>query len=188
MKSDDEQGGTVTNTFTISVNDVNEAPVIANGDSVTVTMSEDGSPIGLTLNASDVENDTLTWTISSAAAHGTASVSGTGLSKDISYIPEANYNGSDSFVVTVMDGKGGEDSITINVTVTPVNDAPTTITLSNNSVGENKPAGTTVGTFNTTDIDSNSFTYSLVGEGNDNASFTIEGNTLKTAASFDAEK
>ena len=48
--------------------------------------------------------------------------------------------------------------------------------------------GTTVGTLSTTDPDvGNTFTYTLVsGAGSaDNASFTISGNVLKTAAVFD---
>ena len=71
-----------------------------------------------------------------------------------------------------------------------LNKSPTDITLSNNSVNENLASGTTVGTFTTTDTDSgDTFTYSLVsGAGStDNGSFTIEGNTLKTNASFDYE-
>ena len=76
------------------------------------------------------------------------------------------------------------------ITVTPVNDAPTDIALSNSSVAENSASGTTVGTFSSTDVDTgDTFTYSLVtGTGStDNASFTISGNTLKTAASFNYE-
>jgi VCBS repeat-containing protein len=42
----------------------------------------------------------------------------------VSYIPDANYNGTDSFVVTVSDGNEGTDNITVNVTITAVNDAP----------------------------------------------------------------
>ncbi len=70
------------------------------------------------------------------------------------------------------------------------NHAPSDITLSNTSVAENQPSGTAVGTFSTTDPDSgNTFTYSLVSGtgGTDNGSFTIAGNTLKTAAIFDYE-
>ena len=176
-------------TVSLTINPVNDAPVIAGGDSVSVTMSEDGSPdpFALTLNASDVDSSTLTWSVSSGAAHGTASVSGTGASKEVAYSPEADYNGSDKFVVKVVDGKGGEDSITVNVTAMPVDDAPTALTLSNDSVDENKPIGTVVGTFSTTDIDSTSFTYSPIDGTNDNASFTIEGNVLKTAKEFDFE-
>jgi methionine-rich copper-binding protein CopC len=70
------------------------------------------------------------------------------------------------------------------------NQAPTDINLSNSSVDENQPSGTTVGTLSTTDPDAgDTFTYSLVsGTGDtDNGSFTITGDTLKTNAVFDFE-
>ena len=72
-----------------------------------------------------------------------------------------------------------------------VNQAPTDIALSPGSVAENELAGTSVGTFSTTDPDTgDTFTYTFVsGTGDaDNASFTIDaGGNLKTAASFDFE-
>ena len=66
---------------------------------------------------------------------------------------------------------------------------PTNIALSNASVNEHQAAGATVGTFSATDPDSGETdTYTLVSEPGgrqDNASsFTISGNTLKTAANF----
>lgn len=67
---------------------------------------------------------------------------------------------------------------------------PIDISLSNSTVNKNEPEGTIVGTFNTVDPDTGStFTYTLVsGDGStNNASFSITGNTLKTAASFDYE-
>ena len=70
------------------------------------------------------------------------------------------------------------------------NSAPTDIALSASSVPENQPAGTTVGTFSTADPNTgDTFTYSLAsGTGDtDNAQFTIVGNQLQTAASFDFE-
>jgi glucuronoarabinoxylan endo-1,4-beta-xylanase len=68
--------------------------------------------------------------------------------------------------------------------------APTNILLSNASVAENLPVGTVVGTLSALDPDAGSiFTYSLVsGTGStDNNSFTVAGNTLQTAATFDYE-
>jgi Ca2+-binding RTX toxin-like protein len=76
------------------------------------------------------------------------------------------------------------------ISVTDQNDAPTDIGLSGTSVAENQPTGTAVGTFSSSDPDAgNTFTYALVsGSGDtDNASFTIDGNSLKSAASFDFE-
>lgn len=136
--------GTLTLTFTLTdpvgnvgigvtdtiVKQYNDAPVITEGDSIAVAMSEDGTPtaFSLTLNATDPESETITWSISGNAANGTASASGTGNSKVINYAPNANYNGSDSFVVEITDNNALDpltDTITVNVTITAVNDLPT---------------------------------------------------------------
>jgi YDG domain/MBG domain (YGX type)/S-layer homology domain len=70
------------------------------------------------------------------------------------------------------------------LTVNAVGNAPTDISLSNSSINENLAAGTVVGTFSTTDPDAgDTFTYSFCG-GADDASFTITGNSLKSAAVF----
>ncbi|MFN6105816.1 MAG: PKD domain-containing protein, partial [Planctomycetaceae bacterium] len=69
-----------------------------------------------------------------------------------------------------------------------VHRVPTDLTLSSQKVGQQLPVGTVVGTFSTTDPNANdTFTYSLVtGNGSDdNASFTIVGDALKTAEVFD---
>jgi methionine-rich copper-binding protein CopC len=70
------------------------------------------------------------------------------------------------------------------------NQAPTDLALSPASVNENEPSGTAVGSLSTTDPDAgDSFTYTLVtGTGSDdNGSFTIDGDTLKTDEVFDFE-
>jgi len=106
----------------------NHLPVITEGnDALPITMSEDSTPtaFSLTLNATDADGDTLTWSISSPATKGTATASGTGASKSIGYTPNANYHGGDSFTVKIDDGAGGTDQITINVTIIPVPDLPT---------------------------------------------------------------
>ena len=112
--------------FTTESAPANNAPVIAESDPQTVDMSEDGLPTAfiLTLHATDPDvSDTLTWSISSGATHGTARTSGTGTSKIIDYTPDADYNGTDSFVVQVSDGNGGTDTLTVNVNIAAVNDA-----------------------------------------------------------------
>lgn len=71
------------------------------------------------------------------------------------------------------------------------NQAPTDITLSANTVVENKAVGTSIGTFSSADPDfSNTFSYSLVAGVGDtgNSQFTIDlAGTLQTAASFNFE-
>ena len=70
------------------------------------------------------------------------------------------------------------------------NHAPGDMALSSSSVAENQPAGTPVGTLSATDPDlAESFTFTLVsGSGDDdNAAFDIDGATVVTATTFDAE-
>src|SRR5690606_35318319 len=116
---------TATQNFSITVTPVNNAPVICEGSSTSVSMTEDGTPtaFALTLNATDADSATLTWSMATAASNGTAVATGTGNSKAISYTPAADFNGSDSFVVRVSDGTLSDD-ITVNVTVQAVNDLP----------------------------------------------------------------
>ncbi|MEZ4662987.1 MAG: Ig-like domain-containing protein [Caldilineaceae bacterium] len=70
------------------------------------------------------------------------------------------------------------------------NATPTDITLAPSSVNENEASGATVGTLTTTDPDAgDTHTYTLMaGTGDaDNGSFTIVGDQLQTAASFNFE-
>ena len=70
------------------------------------------------------------------------------------------------------------------------NNAPTGISLSAATVAENDAVGATIGTLSTTDADAgDTFTYERVtGTGStDNGSFTIAGNKLQAAASFNFE-
>ena len=82
-------------------------PVITG--STAIVMSEDSSPtpFSLTLNVTDDDPGTLTWSIQTAAGDGTASVSGTGASQAITYNPTANFNGVDNFTVRVTNGTTG---------------------------------------------------------------------------------
>ena len=78
----------------------------------------------LTLNATDIDNSgaELTWSVQSAPVNGVAAMSGTGNSQSLTYTGNADFNGTDSFVVAVSDGDL-TDTITVNVTVAAVNDA-----------------------------------------------------------------
>jgi len=119
---------TDTASVSITVTPVNDAPVISEGATVSVTVSEDGTPVpfDLTLNAGDVESDPLTWSILTHPAHGTAGASGMAISITVDYTPTADYFGPDVFMIQVSDG-GLTDTISVSVTVAPVNDAPVAV-------------------------------------------------------------
>ena len=78
----------------------------------------------------------------------------------------------------------------VNGTLTIPPGTPTSIALAQSMVLENQTSGTTVGSLTSTSPDPNaSFTYSLVaGNGSaDNSKFSIQGNSVRTLASFDYE-
>src|SRR6185503_18797075 len=116
-------------------------------------------------------------------------VSGSGSTRTLNITPAPNQSGTSTITVTVTSGTESM-SDTFVLTVTPINDAPTDISLSNNNVADNSPSNTLVGTFTTTDPDAvETFTYTLVsGSGSiDNASFSISGDQLRTASTVDFE-
>jgi len=102
------------------------APVLTEGDSVSAAMDEDGYPeaFSLTLHATDADGDAIAWSIAEPAGNGTAGVTGNGTSATVQYAPKLNWHGGDSFAVAVTDGVDGTDTVTVNVTVRSVNDAP----------------------------------------------------------------
>jgi parallel beta-helix repeat protein len=173
-KANDTHVDSNTAGVTVTVTAVNDAPVITEGASTGVTMSEDGSPLAfsLTLHGTDVEGNTLTWSISSGASHGIATATGSGSAKAISYTPNANFNGSDSFVVQVSDGLGGTDTINVNVTIQPVNDAPTCSSIplmtDEDVTGETAPF--------CTDVDGTPLTYSIVSGTSHGTALVVSGN------------
>jgi hypothetical protein len=113
---DDGHGGTDVGTVSITVTPVNDPPV---AEDQSVTTSED-APLTVTLTGSDVENDLLTFTIDTSPTDGALS----GSVPNLTYIPDAGFEGTDSFLFMVDDGKGGSDLGTILITVTAINDPP----------------------------------------------------------------
>ncbi|TMP05576.1 hypothetical protein CWC11_09600 [Pseudoalteromonas sp. S3178] len=103
--------------LTITVTPVNDAPV-ANTD--TATILEDASPTSINVlsNDTDAEADSLTITTVSANI-GSAVVVG----DQVQYTPEADDNGTAIVTYTVSDGDAATSG-TLNITITPVNDAP----------------------------------------------------------------
>ena len=115
----DGQGGTNTATVTVTINAVNDAPVAADdSESVDEDVSVD---IAVLDNDSDVDGDTLTISDPGDPSNGTVVINVAG---GLTYTPDANFNGSDSFTYTISDGNGGTDTATVSITVNPVNDAP----------------------------------------------------------------
>ena len=126
-----------TATVEVTVTPVNDAPVTVD-DTATV---DEGGTIDITAstllaNDSDAEDDTLSITAVGSAVNGTVT-----LSEDkatVTYAHDGSETTSGSFTYTVSDG-GASDTATVKVTVTPVNDAPGTPTLTNQTAITGQP-------------------------------------------------
>jgi VCBS repeat-containing protein len=103
-------------TVTITVNAVNDSPV---ADDQSVSTDED-TAVGITLTASDVDGDPLTYSIVSGPLNGALS----GTPPSVTYTPNADFNGGDSFTFQANDGSADSNVATVSITVNPVNDPP----------------------------------------------------------------
>ncbi|MEC7824717.1 MAG: cadherin-like domain-containing protein [Pseudomonadota bacterium] len=131
----------------------NKAPAFSQS-SFAATVSEDESVTG-TLSASDPDsNDTLNFTLASAASNGVFELNGNG---SYTYTPNGDFFGEDSVTVTVSDGKLS-DTATVTFTVTNVNDAPV-VGTSQVTVSSQ---GTTTGSIEITDADGDDITITVI--------------------------
>jgi uncharacterized repeat protein (TIGR03803 family)/VCBS repeat-containing protein len=112
FKTNDGTADSNTATVSITVTSVNDPPVVINQ---TASTAEDtAKPI--TLTASDVDGDALTFSIVTGPSHGTLS----GSAPNVTYTPATKYNGPDSFTFTANDGTVDSNVASVNVTVSPV--------------------------------------------------------------------
>ncbi|UWR25066.1 tandem-95 repeat protein [Sulfitobacter sp. S223] len=119
---EDGNGGTAdTATVTVSILEApNQQPVAV--DDIVAT-DEDTSII---FNPADNDTDGNGDTVVVAAiltdpTNGAAVLNTDGT---VTYTPDADFNGTDTFEVSVVDGNGGSDSGLVTVNVAPVNDGP----------------------------------------------------------------
>ena len=84
-----------------------------------ITTLEDNN-VSLQLQVNDYGNKPLNYTIITQPLHGTLS----GVGSKWIYTPNPNYNGSDSFTFKANNGLLDSNIATVNIAITPVNDAP----------------------------------------------------------------
>lgn len=187
-----DQGGlTFEEARTVTVTNVNETPYGLTLSNNTINEnSVTGTTIG-TFTGLDVDaNETFTYALTGTGNDNSSfTLSSAGVLKSAEVF---NYEVKNSYSieVTVTDSGNNTYTDTFTISVLNVNETPTNIGLSNTSIDENVPTGTTVGTFSTTDPDaSNTFTYTLVNGTGDtnNASFFIDGSVLKSNQVFNYE-
>lgn len=100
----------------------NSAPDVI--DDVAITDEDNAIGIDVLSNDSDEEDNALSITDLSNPAGGSATLDGT----TVTYTPDSDFNGIDTFTYTVGDGIS-ESTGTVTVTVNAVNDPPTEATI-----------------------------------------------------------
>jgi predicted extracellular nuclease len=99
---------------------LNTAPVAVND---TATTNENTAVnINVLSNDSDVNGDALQLSLLSNPVNGTAVINDNGTASDfaddfITYTPNTDYVGSDSFTYSISDGKGGNATASVSVTI-----------------------------------------------------------------------
>ena len=119
----DDAGATKTQEVSLTITNEND-PILIGGNIDGIVLEDVGAITG-TLLASSIDGltDGSYFTVSTAATNGTATIDNE--SGAWSYTPNANYNGSDQFTVTVTDDAGGTTTQVVSLTVNAVDDAET---------------------------------------------------------------
>ncbi|MGV6858949.1 MAG: tandem-95 repeat protein, partial [bacterium] len=174
-------------TMTLNVTPINDTPVIATNSGVTIAEGSTGTVITTAmLNEGDVDDTGtgLTYTVTSPVSNGTLKLNGIALAMNdsfsqadidggrVSYDHDGSQTASDSFSFTLADG--GEDgavavTVTFNISVTNVNDAPVNTVPGTQSVNEDTALA--IGGISIADDDNNLSTVQL----------TVSSGTLNVA-------
>ncbi len=135
--------------ISINVSSVNDVPV---ANAQLVSLDED-TQVSIELVATDEDLDDLTFEVTTQPTKGVL----TGTAPSLTYTPNADYSGNDSFAFVANDGTVNSAPATVTLTVTPVNDLPTAdaqtlLTLEDTAIGI---------AITGADVDGNSLTFTV---------------------------
>jgi len=105
----------------ITVNPANDPP-IANDDSVTIRENTPAKKIDVLANDTEVDNEPLRISDITQGSHGSVEINP---DNTLSYTPNPKFEGADTFTYTISDREGQTDTAVVNITIEPMNDAPT---------------------------------------------------------------
>ncbi|TAN47226.1 MAG: tandem-95 repeat protein, partial [Methylococcaceae bacterium] len=119
----DGQAGSAPVRVALHISAANDAPT---AQSDAYSSPEDGAlslaaAQGVLANDSDADGDRLTVQLIQGPRHGTLSFNPDG---SFSYRPAADYHGPDSFRYQAGDGSASSRNVTVELSITPVNDLP----------------------------------------------------------------
>jgi Ca2+-binding RTX toxin-like protein len=186
-----------TQTLTVTVTDAADAPVITSGSGPTAgyVVGENTAEVA-TITASDQdETSTVVFSIEGGADADLFEIdASTGV---LSFADAPDFEspqdaGGDNVYDVIVKASDGalEDTQSVSVTVTEVNEAPSEVVIDNATVDELSPLNTVVGTFSAIDADAadqdaSDFTYTLLDDAD--GRFILVGNELRVNGDIDYE-
>ena len=151
-------------TVSITITAVNDLPVA----SALAPITTEDTPKAVTLSATDVDGDGLTFALGGTSpSHGTLGSIGapscngqtpSACTSTVTYTPSPNYNGTDSFSYTASDGTASSGAATASITIGAANDPPSCPAASKSGLEDSQFSGTVV----CTDIEGGSLAYTRV--------------------------
>ncbi len=163
---------------TVSINVASNLLPVAEAHSVT---TEEDTPVGIRLIGSDPDSDPLAYSMVTGPSHGSLK----GTAPNLTYTPNPNFNGSDSFTFKINDGAADSAPATVSIMVSSVNDPP----MANDDTAttqEDTPIVTIDVLANDTDVDNvgrylylDTFSVTAVSQGT-NGSVTINPDSTLT--------
>ncbi len=168
----DGRGGTDPGAVSVTVTSVNDFPV---ADNESISVVEDALPTAVTVlvGDTDVDLDVLVIATTSDPAHGTVDVAAD--DQSLTYQPDLDYFGPDTFTYIVSDGHGGTDQGNVAVSVTAVDDPPVAVADSV-TVAEDAPVQTLQVLVNDIDIDAGPKSVASVGPATKGSTSVAPGN------------
>ena len=183
----DGNGGTDTQAISVSVNNVNEDPIIT---SATNASAVENHATVTTVTSTDVDGGTPSYSINGGADAALFSINSTSGTLTFNSVPDfetptdVGANNIYEVTVQVADGNGGTDTQAITIVLTDVNEAPAIETDSignGNNVNDNIPLDISINEnqrwviqLSVSDVDADDIpSYSLTG-GEDQTAFVID--------------
>ncbi|MCW1953706.1 MAG: thrombospondin type 3 repeat-containing protein, partial [Flavobacteriia bacterium] len=188
LLSTDSGSKTYSKTFSLSILDGNEPPTAIGVSSNSLSENVSALVLVATLSTTDADSSVHSYSLVSGVGdthNSYFSISGNQLLSAAPFDFETQTVASIRLGSTDNSGNLYSESIPLNIT--NLNEAPTTISLSNLNIEEDNSIGAIIGIFSSSDPDrSDSHTYTLVnGSGDmDNGSFNISANNLEAATVF----
>ncbi len=191
VRTTDAKNGLYEKVFTITINDINDAPTDLELSANTINENNAvGDAIGVLSTEDQDAGDTFEYALVSGEGdtdNAAFSISGSQLVANQPF----NFEEQDTYSIRLSSTDNEDDAFEkqFEVRINDINDRPTRIMLSDTAIAENQGAGVLVGTFTSTDDDTaNGHIYSFTGTGNnDNDDFAIVGDQLFTKVVFNFE-